>query len=259
MGAGRHLTGEIAMPGMNNVPHFGGLLRNYVAGEFSSTDKTFENISPIDGSLINCVSEADRVTVDQAVKAARGAVQGDWGKLSVYQRADLMYQVADGIERRFEDFVAAEMADTGKSLFQARTIDIPRGAANFRVFADLSKSRAGESFQTGTASGDRALNYSIYKPLGVVVVIAPWNLPLLLLTWKLAPAMAVGNAVIAKPSEETRATATLLAEVMDQVGIPAGAFNLAHGFGLESAEEFLTSHPGIDAVTFTGESSTGGD
>lgn len=178
--------------------------------------------------------------------------------MSVAERCALLHKVADAIEARFDDFVAAEMADTGKSLQQARTIDIPRGAANFRIFADMAKNRGDECFHTHTADGRRALNYSVQKPLGVVAVIAPWNLPLLLLTWKLAPAMAAGNVVIAKPSEDTPATATLLAEVMDEVGIPAGAFNLTHGFGPDSAGEFLSAHPGIDAVTFTGESRTGG-
>ncbi len=105
--------------------------------------------------------------------------------------------------------------------------------------------------------GGRALNYAVRKPLGVVGVISPWNLPLLLLTWKVAPALACGNAVVAKPSEETPATATLLAEVMDTVGLPKGAFNLLHGFGPGSAGEFITTHPDIDAITFTGESRTG--
>ncbi len=241
------------------VPHAGGVLRNYVGGEFVLGDNTFDNINPVDGSLINHVSEASSHTVDQAVLAARAALGGEWGAMSVNTRSELMHKIADGIDARFDDFVAAEMADTGKSLWQAQNIDIPRGgAANFRVFADIAKSRSSECFQTETADGQTALNYAIHKPLGVVAVIAPWNLPLLLLTWKLAPAMAVGNAVIAKPSEDTPATATLLAEVMHEVGVPAGAFNLVHGFGPNSAGEFLSGHGGIDAVTFTGESRTGG-
>jgi aminomuconate-semialdehyde/2-hydroxymuconate-6-semialdehyde dehydrogenase len=240
------------------IPHAGGLLRNYVGGEFAESGRTFPNIAPLDGSVINQVSEADSALVDQAVSAARTALEGAWGRMPQNERSALLHKVADGIEARFDEFVAAEMADTGKSLWQARNIDIPRGAANFRVFADLAKTRAGECFQTDTPDGKGAINYSIHKPLGVVAVIAPWNLPLLLLTWKLAPAMAAGNAVIAKPSEDTPATATLLAEVMHEAGVPAGAFNLVHGFGPGSAGEFLTAHRGIDAVTFTGESRTGG-
>lgn len=240
------------------VPHAGGLLRNYVAGEFVGSERTFANVSPVDGSTINEVCEADSALVDRAVAAAREALHGPWGKMSLDERSALLHKVADGIEARFDEFVAAEMADTGKSLWQAQNIDIPRGAANFRAFADLAKSRAGECFQSTTPDGGQALNYSVHKPLGVVAVIAPWNLPLLLLTWKLGPAMAVGNTVIAKPSEDTPGTATLLAEVMHAAGVPAGVFNLVHGFGPNSAGEFLTTHRGIDAVTFTGESRTGG-
>lgn len=240
------------------IPHADGLLRNYVAGEFAEGGKNFTNINPVDGTEINRVSEADAELVNHAVRAAREALEGPWGDMAAAERSALLHRVADGIESRFDEFVAAEMADTGKSLWQARTIDIPRGAANFRVFADLAKNRASECFQTVTPAGEQALNYTVNKPLGVVGVIAPWNLPLLLLTWKLAPAMAVGNTVIAKPSEETPATATLLAEVMHEVGVPPGVFNLVHGFGADSAGEFLSTHRGVDAITFTGESSTGG-
>ena len=239
-------------------PHFGGVLKNYVGGRFVDSGNTFANINPVDGSEINQVSEANKAIVDEAVASAKSALANEWGQLTDNQRSELMHKVADGIEARFDEFVAAEMADTGKSLWQARNIDIPRGAANFRIFADLAKNRSSECFQTDTADGRKALNYAVNKPLGVVAVIAPWNLPLLLLTWKLAPAMAVGNAVIAKPSEDTPATATLLAEVMHDAGVPAGAFNLVHGFGPNSAGEFLSQHKGIDAVTFTGESRTGG-
>ncbi|WP_019529342.1 2-hydroxymuconic semialdehyde dehydrogenase [Dasania marina] len=239
------------------IPHLGGVLQNYIGGRFVDSGRHFANINPVDGSEINRVSEATLGLVDEAVVAAKAALTGEWGQLSDNARSALMHKVADGIEARFDEFVAAEMADTGKSLWQASNIDIPRGAANFRVFADLAKARSGECFKTDTADGQQALNYSVNKPLGVVAVIAPWNLPLLLLTWKLAPAMAVGNAVIAKPSEDTPATATLLAEVMHEAGVPAGAFNLVHGFGPNSAGEFLSQHSGIDAITFTGESGTG--
>jgi aminomuconate-semialdehyde/2-hydroxymuconate-6-semialdehyde dehydrogenase len=203
------------------------------------------------------VPEADAATVDQAVCAAREAFRGEWGALDVGARARLLHAVADGIEARFEEFVAAEMADTGKSLSQARNIDIPRGAANFRVFADLARARAGECFETTTADGQRAISYTVHKPHGVIAVISPWNLPLLLLTWKLGPALAAGNAVVAKPSEETPSSAVLLAEVFAAAGVPAGAFNLVHGFGAGSTGEFLCAHPGVDAITFTGESRTG--
>lgn len=232
-------------------------IKNYVAGEFVTSKSQFDDINPVDGSLAGIVHEADKVTVDQAVVAARQALHGPWGAFSAAERAVLLNTVADGIEARFDEFVAAEIADTGKPLTQARTLDIPRGAANFRFFANLVSTAGTECFEMGTPDGAGALNYSVQKPLGVVAVISPWNLPFLLLTWKLAPAMAAGNTVIAKPSEETPATAALLAEVMHDVGIPSGVFNLVNGFGPGSAGEFLTTHNGVDAITFTGESATG--
>ena len=171
--------------------------------------------------------------------------------------AALLNKVADGIDARFDDFVAAEIADTGKPIAQARTLDIPRGAANLRFFADLATMTSSEVFDTPTPDGGGALNYAVQKPLGVVGVISPWNLPLLLLTWKLGPALAAGNTVVAKPSEETPGSAALLAEVMHEAALPAGVFNLVNGFGPGSAGEFLTTHTDIDAITFTGESATG--
>jgi aminomuconate-semialdehyde/2-hydroxymuconate-6-semialdehyde dehydrogenase len=232
-------------------------LRSYVGGAFVDGGATFANVSPVDGRVVSLVAEADTGTVDRAVEAARAARKGPWGRMALEERCRLLRAVADGIERRFEEFVEAEIADTGKPVGEARALDIPRGAANFRIFADLARAAGGEAFSTDTADGAGALNYSVRKPLGVVAVISPWNLPLLLLTWKVAPAMAMGNAVVAKPSEETPSTATLLAEVMHAAGVPAGAFNLVHGFGPGSAGEHLTRHPGIDAITFTGESATG--
>jgi len=175
----------------------------------------------------------------------------------VRERAALLYKVAEKIEARFDCFVAAEVADTGKPIALASRLDVPRAAANFRVFADLIKTAGLESFQTETTDGKSALNYAVRKPLGVVGIITPWNLPLLLLTWKVAPALACGNAVVVKPSEETPATATLLAEAMQEAGIPRGVYNVVHGFGANSAGEFLTQHPDVKAVTFTGESQTG--
>jgi aminomuconate-semialdehyde/2-hydroxymuconate-6-semialdehyde dehydrogenase len=168
-----------------------------------------------------------------------------------------LHRVADEIEKRFECFVQAEVADTGKPVSLARKLDVPRAAANFRVFADLVKVAGVEAFQTESPDGTAALNYAVRKPLGVVGIITPWNLPLLLLTWKVAPALACGNAVVVKPSEETPATATLLAEAMQDAGIPNGVYNVVHGFGPGSAGEFLTRHADVNAITFTGESRTG--
>jgi aminomuconate-semialdehyde/2-hydroxymuconate-6-semialdehyde dehydrogenase len=230
---------------------------NYIDGQFVRGKREFADLNPADGSVIAKVAEADQDLVDDAVRAARKALQGEWGRWGIRERVARLHKVADAIEARFDCFVAAEVADTGKPVALASKLDIPRAAANFRVFADVLKTAGLESFQTETPDGKNALNYAVRKPLGVVGIITPWNLPLLLLTWKVAPALACGNSVVVKPSEETPATATLLAEAMKEAGIPDGVYNVVHGFGPNSAGEFLTQHPDVNAVTFTGESQTG--
>src|SRR6266567_1875485 len=230
---------------------------NYINGQFVRGKRDFADVNPADGSVIAQVSEADQGLVDDAVLAAGKALHGEWGRLGIRERAARLHKIADSIETRFDCFVAAEVADTGKPVALASSLDVPRAAANFRAFADLIKAAGMESFQTETPDGKSALNYAVRNPLGVVGIITPWNLPLLLLTWKVAPALACGNTVVVKPSEETPATATLLAEVMKDAGIPDGVYNVVHGFGPNSAGEFLTRHPDVNAVTFTGESQTG--
>jgi len=233
------------------------LLRCFVDGVWVETGCSFDNINPVDGSVVSRVCEADRHTVDAAIQAARRASRGAWARQGAAQRAAALRRIADGIEQRFDDFVAAEVADTGRPVHQARSLDVARGIANFRSFADLIATAGSEMFEGAAPDGARVLNYVTRKPLGVVGVISPWNLPLLLLTWKVAPALAMGNCVVAKPSEETPSSATLLAEVIEAAGLPAGVFNLVHGFGPDSAGQFLSTSPHIDAITFTGESRTG--
>ena len=230
---------------------------NFIGGEFVATGKTFENRAPVDNRLIGLVHEAGQAEVDSAVRAARAALKGDWGRMPVARRVELLHAVADEINSRFDDFLAAEMADTGKPKSLASHIDIPRGAANFKVFADIVKNVPTESFEMTTPDGGTALSYALRSPVGVVGVVCPWNLPLLLMTWKVGPALACGNTVVVKPSEETPATATLLGEVMKAVGIPDGVYNVVHGFGQNSAGAFLTQQPDVDAITFTGETRTG--
>ena len=232
-------------------------IQNYVDGKFVGGIRTFADVNPADGTVFAQVTEADQGVVDAAVQAACKALLGEWGRFAVRERAARLRKVADAIEARFDSLVAAEVADTGKPIGLASRLDVPRATANFRAFADLIAAAGLESFQTETVDGKSALNYAVRKPLGVVGIITPWNLPLLLLTWKVAPALACGNTVVVKPSEETPATATLLAEVMQQAGIPDGVYNVVHGFGPNSAGEFLTQHPDVNAVTFTGESQTG--
>jgi len=230
---------------------------NYIDGQFVRGKREFADVNPADGSVIAQVGEADQDLVDAAVSSAHKALRGEWARWGIRERAAQLHKVADAIEARFDCFVAAEVADTGKPVALASKLDVPRAAANFRAFADAIKTAGLESFQTETPDGRNALNYVVRKPLGVVGIITPWNLPLLLLTWKVAPALACGNTVVVKPSEETPATATLLAEAIKEAGIPDGVYNVVHGFGPNSAGEFLTQHPDVNAVTFTGESQTG--
>lgn len=233
------------------------VIRNYVDGEFVGTDRQFDNVCPLNGKVLARVHEADAALVDRAVQAARAALEGPWGQTTAEERARMLHRVADVIERRFDEFVAAEVADTGRPVEQARKLDVYRGIVNLRTFADLGKVAHGDYFETRLADGQDLMNYTVRKPLGVVASICPWNLPLLSMTWKAGPALICGNTMVVKPSEETPSSATLLAEAFHEAGMPPGVFNLVHGFGPGSAGEALTRHPGIDAVTFTGESRTG--
>lgn len=230
---------------------------NFINGEYARGAKTFEKRSPLDGRVIAEVHEAGKAEVDAAVAAARAALLGPWGRMPIAERVERLYAVADGITRRFDEFLAAECADTGKPRSLASHIDIPRGAANFKIFADVVKNVATECFEMATPDGRGAINYGYRSPVGVVGVICPWNLPLLLMTWKVGPALACGNTVVVKPSEETPQTAALLGEVMNAAGIPKGVYNVVHGFGPGSAGEYVTTHPQVDAITFTGETRTG--
>tara|TARA_R110001583_G_scaffold28481_3_gene101023 strand:- start:6822 stop:8282 length:1461 start_codon:yes stop_codon:yes gene_type:complete len=234
-------------------------IENFINGSFlpASSGIRFDKRSPVDNSVIASIAEATRADVDAAVKAARAALHGEWGSLNQDQRVELLYGVADEITRRFDDFVAAEMEDTGQPEHVMKHVFIPRGAANFKVFADVIKNVPTESFMLDTPDGRGALNYALRVPKGVIGVISPWNAPFLLMTWKVGPALACGNTVVLKPSEETPFTAALLGEVMNKVGIPKGVYNVVNGFGPASAGEFVTQHQGVDAITFTGETRTG--
>ncbi len=234
-------------------------IKHFINGEFvvGSSNKFFDKRSPVDNKVIAQIAEANQGDVDAAVRAAHEALNGEWGKMTVDQRVEMLYAVANEITRRFEDFVAAEMADTGQPNHVMRHVFIPRGAANFKVFADVVKNVAAESFTMSTPDGRGAVNYAVRNPKGVVGVISPWNAPFMLMTWKVGPALACGNTVVVKPSEETPMTTALLGEVMNAVGMPKGVFNVVNGFGPDSAGEFLTHHPLVDAITFTGETRTG--
>lgn len=234
-------------------------IKHFIGGEFvgSQNAKLFDNISPVDGHVIAKVHEGGKAEVDMAVAAAKAALKGPWGDMTLQDRVAILYKIADGIDKRFDDFLEAECLDTGKPYSLARHIDIPRGAANFKIFADTIKNVPAETFEMATPDGAGAVNYAVRVPQGVIAVISPWNLPLLLMTWKVGPALACGNTVVVKPSEETPLTTTLLGEVMNDAGVPAGVYNVVNGFGGNSAGAYLTEHQDVDAITFTGETVTG--
>lgn len=234
-------------------------VKNFINGEYvtSTLGKTFPLYNPATNDQIAIIHEAGKAEVDQAVAAARAALNGPWGKMPVAERMAILHKVADGINARFDEFLEAECLDTGKPKSLASQVDIPRGAANFKIFADLVKNIPTESFVLDTPDGKGAINYVLRKPKGVIAVISPWNLPFLLMTWKVGPALACGNTVVVKPSEETPSTTALLGEIMNEAGVPKGVFNVIHGFGPNSAGEFLTTHEHINGITFTGETRTG--
>lgn len=234
-------------------------VENFIRGEFVAArdGKRFDKVSPVTGEVIASIAEAGRSDVNEAVLAAKEALQGEWSTFTTNQRVEMLYEVADEITRRFEDFVEAEMADTGQPSNVMRHVFIPRGADNFKIFADTIKNVPTESFMLDTPDGAGALNYGVRTPKGVIGVISPWNAPFMLMTWKVGPALACGNTVVVKPSEETPLTSVLLGEVMNKVGVPKGVYNVVNGFGPDSAGAFLTEHKDVDAITFTGETRTG--
>mgnify|MGYP000854630445 FL=1 len=227
---------------------------HFINGEYtaSHSGKTFDKVDPATGQVIARVASGEVGEVNAAVAAAKHAFDS-WGKLPQQERSRLLMNLAAAIDRRADDFIAAEVADTGKPWSLASHLDIPRGAANFVQFAEHFKYIATECWEN---LGQNALNYAIRRPTGVVAVISPWNLPLLLMTWKVAPALAAGNCVVVKPSRETPSTASLLGEVMNEVGIPKGVYNVVQGPGTLIGAA-LSRHPDVHALTFTGETTTG--
>lgn len=205
-----------------------------------------ENVDPKTGAAIGQVARGNAADVDAAVAAAAAAPV-----LPVKERADLLERVAALLERRLEEFARAEAADSGKTLAQTRVMDVPRALDNLRFFAAAIRSD-----QTAFHGAEGGFSYTLRQPLGVVATITPWNFPLHLFTWKMAPAIAAGNAVVAKPSEMTPVTAALLAELFTEAGAPPGLLNVVHGLGAEAGEA-LVSHPGVKAISFTGSTAAG--
>ena len=227
-------------------------LHNYIDGTLQTArnGRTLDVFEPATGAAYARCADSDGADVDAAVAAASAAFP-DWSVLPADARAGHLSRIADLIEARFEDFVAAESRDSGKTLAAARALDIPRAIANLRFFAAAATQFASETH----ASAD-ALNYTLRRPLGVVGCISPWNLPLYLFTWKIAPALAAGNTVVAKPSEITPLTATMLAQACIEAGLPAGVLNIVQGRGM-GAGEALVDHAQVKAISFTGSTRTG--
>ncbi|ERI10436.1 aldehyde dehydrogenase [Aneurinibacillus aneurinilyticus] len=228
---------------------------HFIDGKYvpSKNGKTFTNINPATEQIMGTVAEGGKEEIDLAVAAAKRAFEGSWRRMPAGERARIIRRIGDIILERKDELAALESFDTGKPYGLASNIDIPRAAYNFHFFADYMASVGTEAYQMD----DVALNYAIRRPLGVVGLINPWNLPLLLMTWKLAPCLAAGNTAVLKPAEWTPMTATLLGEICKEAGVPNGVVNIVHGFGPDSAGAALTEHPDVSAISFTGETTTG--
>lgn len=229
--------------------------QHYINGRYfpSENGSTFDNINPATQEIIGSVAEGGKKEVDLAVAAARRALNGRWKNMTADERIRIIRKVGDIILERKDELARLETLDTGKPLSLSSNLDIPRAAFNFHFFADFMRGAGTEAYQTD----DLAINYAIRRPVGVVGLINPWNLPLLLLTWKLAPCLAAGNTAVIKPAELTPLTATLLGEICHDAGMPDGVVNIVHGFGPDSAGAALSEHPDVDAISFTGETTTG--
>jgi aminomuconate-semialdehyde/2-hydroxymuconate-6-semialdehyde dehydrogenase len=228
-------------------------IRNFIDGQFVEPvgGKYIDNIEPATGKPYSQVADSGGKDVDLAVAAAEKALV-DWSKKPAAERSDILLRIADLIERDLEKFARAESIDTGKPLSLARGLDIPRAASNFRFFATAILHTENEAHVTDGV----AFNYTLRQPRGIAGLISPWNLPLYLLSWKVAPALAVGNTAIAKPSELTPMTAYLLCEICAEAGLPNGVLNIVHGTG-PNVGSAITAHPKIGTISFTGGTATG--
>ncbi len=220
----------------------------------SRAGQTFDDVDPWTQQVREQVALGDRDDVDDAVRSARRAFdEGPWPRMGFEARGAILHRLAALIEEHKEELALADCADMGKTLSAMRTKDVPRAAQNFRFFADHARLATSEAYPSDI--GIHA--YARFEPAGVVAAIAPWNFPLMLESWKISPALAWGNTVVLKPAEDSPASATVLARLAAEAGLPPGVLNVVHGHGGGSAGEFLTNHKGVDRITFTGESGTG--
>ena len=227
-------------------------MRHFIDGELRdpASGNWLEVFDPATGAVYGEVGAGDAADVDEAVAAATRAFP-EWSKLPNSDRARWLERLADALEAKLELFAQAESRDAGKPIKLTREVEIPRAIANLRFFA-----HAATQFSSESHHGQAGLNYTLRDALGVVATISPWNLPLYLLTWKIAPALAAGNTVVAKPSEVTPVSATMLGELAAEIGFPPGVLNIVHGLGPEVGEALVT-HPDVRAVSFTGSTTVG--
>ncbi|HEY2712107.1 MAG TPA: aldehyde dehydrogenase [Chthoniobacterales bacterium] len=228
-------------------------IHNFIDGEFvrPTSGSYLDNIEPATGRAYSLVPDSDSRDVELAVGAAEKAFPS-WARTPAADRSRILLRIADLIDRDLEKFARAESIDTGKPLSLARSLDIPRASSNFRFFATAILHTENEAHVTDGI----AFNYTLRQPRGIVGLISPWNLPLYLLSWKIAPAIAVGNTAVAKPSELTPMTAFLLCEICREAGLPRGVLNIVHGTGPNVGAP-ITAHPGIGTISFTGGTVTG--
>jgi aminomuconate-semialdehyde/2-hydroxymuconate-6-semialdehyde dehydrogenase len=228
-------------------------LENYIGGQFIPPAAGFylDNINPATGSVYGKIPDSREEDVEAAVAAARMALPA-WKSLATEKRFAILNKIAELIDAHMEELALAETNDNGKPLWLSKKVDIPRASSNFRFFATGSMHFSTESH----SMGDQAVNYTLRQPVGIVGCISPWNLPLYLFTWKIAPALAAGNCVIAKPSEVTPASAYLLAHICKAAGLPDGVLNIVHGTGPHCGEA-MVKHPEIKAISFTGSTRAG--
>ena len=228
-------------------------IKNYINGVLVEpiSGNYLDNYNPSTGKVYSLIPDSDEQDVELAVKAAQETFP-IWSTLPTQKRSALLIRLSELIENNLERFAVAESVDNGKPVWLARTVDIPRAVDNFHFYATAALHQSTETH----SMGDVALNYTLRTPIGIAGCISPWNLPLYLFSWKIAPALASGNCVVAKPSEITPMTAYLLSELAIEAGIPAGVLNIVHGLGTKVGSA-IVAHPKIQAISFTGGTKTG--
>ena len=223
----------------------------------AASGKTFATYNPATGEVLANVAAGDKEDIDRAVKAARAAFEtGPWSKISPSERGRLLWKLADLLEKHTEEFAQLESLDNGKPLKVARVADVPLAVDHFRYYAGWATKIEGNTISLGLAKQGKFHAYTVREPVGVVGQIIPWNFPLLMAAWKLAPALCVGCTVILKPAEQTPLTALRLGELIMEAGFPEGVVNIVPGFG-ETAGAALSAHPDVDKIAFTGSTEVG--